>query len=154
MFAGVATRVLRVKGEGPPMLLLHGYSDSADTWRPLMDLLPKATAAVAVDLPPSELLNQHRFVKVIAALAAELGRVFQAEKALLGRRRKDRAREPMRSHSSMCGISSRSTNRRSDARGSSCSSSNGEMAREARSCPGRAVRVIVRDATPSGTISF
>ena len=34
--AGVATRVLEVDGDGPPILLLHGFTDSADSWRPLI----------------------------------------------------------------------------------------------------------------------
>ena len=49
--AGTSTRILSVEGRGPPMLLLHGYADSADTWRPLMERLEAAgRAALAVDL--------------------------------------------------------------------------------------------------------
>ena len=48
---GVATRRLAVDGEGPPFLLLHGFADSADTWRPLLELLGAAgRRAVAIDL--------------------------------------------------------------------------------------------------------
>jgi len=51
-FAGYHTRVLRVAGNGPPLLFLHGFSDSADTWRPVLRLLAgRARTAVAVDLP-------------------------------------------------------------------------------------------------------
>jgi pimeloyl-ACP methyl ester carboxylesterase len=51
-FAGYRTRVLRVAGNGPPLLLLHGFSDSADAWRPVLRVLAgRARAAVAVDLP-------------------------------------------------------------------------------------------------------
>ena len=32
--AGFQTRALELDGEGPPLILLHGWSDSADTWRP------------------------------------------------------------------------------------------------------------------------
>ena len=32
-FAGYATRVLELEGDGVPMVLFHGYADSADTWR-------------------------------------------------------------------------------------------------------------------------
>jgi pimeloyl-ACP methyl ester carboxylesterase len=49
--AGVETRALAVAGEGPPILLLHGYADSADTWRALLERLGAAgRAAVAIDL--------------------------------------------------------------------------------------------------------
>lgn len=51
-FAGYRTRVLEVAGEGLPLLLLHGYGDSADTWRSAMGLLARqGHAAIAVDLP-------------------------------------------------------------------------------------------------------
>lgn len=51
-FLGFDTRVLRVDGAGPPLLLLHGFSGSADTWRPVLRLLfDQGRAAVAVDLP-------------------------------------------------------------------------------------------------------
>jgi pimeloyl-ACP methyl ester carboxylesterase len=52
-YAGVGTRLLRTGGEeSPPVLLLHGFSDSADTWRGLMaELARLGRPAVAVDLP-------------------------------------------------------------------------------------------------------
>jgi pimeloyl-ACP methyl ester carboxylesterase len=44
--------VLELEGEGPPHLLLHGYADSADTWRYLLDRLGReGRRAVAIDLP-------------------------------------------------------------------------------------------------------
>ncbi len=50
--ADVRTRALELEGEGPPLLLAHGYGDSADTWRLLLDRLRKrGRAAVALDLP-------------------------------------------------------------------------------------------------------
>lgn len=50
--AGYQTRALELEGDGPPLLLLHGYSDSADTWRLLLDRLARAgRRAVALDLP-------------------------------------------------------------------------------------------------------
>lgn len=49
--AGVQTRALSVEGEGPPALLLHGYADSADTWRALLERFAAAgRAATAIDL--------------------------------------------------------------------------------------------------------
>jgi pimeloyl-ACP methyl ester carboxylesterase len=50
--AGFATRALELEGEGPPILFLHGYADSADTWRNALDLLARrGRRALAVDLP-------------------------------------------------------------------------------------------------------
>lgn len=50
--AGFRTRVLELEGRGDPILLLHGWSDSADTWRCLLDRLARAERrAIAVDLP-------------------------------------------------------------------------------------------------------
>jgi pimeloyl-ACP methyl ester carboxylesterase len=46
------TRMLGVDGAGPPFVLLHGFTDSADTWRPLLMRLERAgRRAVAIDLP-------------------------------------------------------------------------------------------------------
>jgi pimeloyl-ACP methyl ester carboxylesterase len=50
--AGYETRALELEGEGPPLLLLHGYADSADTWRLLLARLgDRGRRALAVDLP-------------------------------------------------------------------------------------------------------
>jgi len=50
--AGYRTRALELEGEGPPLLLLHGYADSADTWRLLLDRFGRAgRRALAVDMP-------------------------------------------------------------------------------------------------------
>jgi len=49
---GHTTRALELEGEGPPLLLLHGYADSADTWRRVLDRLARADRrALAIDLP-------------------------------------------------------------------------------------------------------
>jgi pimeloyl-ACP methyl ester carboxylesterase len=51
-FGGFETRVLELEGEGPAVVLLHGYADSADTWRLVLDELARANRrALAVDLP-------------------------------------------------------------------------------------------------------
>jgi pimeloyl-ACP methyl ester carboxylesterase len=51
-FGGFETRVLELEGDGPPLVLLHGWADSADTWRLLLAQLAAAgRRAVAVDLP-------------------------------------------------------------------------------------------------------
>jgi pimeloyl-ACP methyl ester carboxylesterase len=50
--AGYSTRVLELEGDGPPIVLLHGYADSADTWRQSLAVLARAgQRAVAFDLP-------------------------------------------------------------------------------------------------------
>lgn len=50
--AGYTTRVLELEGDGVPVLMLHGYADSADTWRyALARLARRGRRAVAVDLP-------------------------------------------------------------------------------------------------------
>ncbi len=49
---GVTTRALELEGDGPPLVLLHGFADSADTWRRTLDLFARrGRRALAVDLP-------------------------------------------------------------------------------------------------------
>jgi len=45
------TRALSVAGEEPGLLLLHGWAESADSWRPALQALAGRRRAVAVDLP-------------------------------------------------------------------------------------------------------
>lgn len=50
--AGYRTRVLELEGDGEPLLFLHGYADSADTWRQCLAVLGRrGRRAVALDLP-------------------------------------------------------------------------------------------------------
>jgi pimeloyl-ACP methyl ester carboxylesterase len=50
--AGFETRALELDGSGPPLILLHGWSDSADTWRGVLDLLRRSgRRATALDMP-------------------------------------------------------------------------------------------------------
>jgi pimeloyl-ACP methyl ester carboxylesterase len=50
--AGYETRVLELEGDGVPIVMFHGYADSADTWRGSLDLLARqGRRAIAVDLP-------------------------------------------------------------------------------------------------------
>ena len=50
--AGYTTRALEIEGEGPPFVFLHGYADSADTWRLALDLLARrGRRAIALDMP-------------------------------------------------------------------------------------------------------
>jgi len=49
---GYDTRVLELEGGGPPVLLIHGFADSADTWRLTLERLGRdGRRALAVDLP-------------------------------------------------------------------------------------------------------
>jgi pimeloyl-ACP methyl ester carboxylesterase len=48
----VSTRALELEGDGPPLLLLHGFADSADTWRSVLACLARqGRRALALDLP-------------------------------------------------------------------------------------------------------
>src|SRR3954464_11824141 len=49
--AGVDTYVAD-GGEGPPILLIHGYGDTADGWRRVVPGLLKDHRVVALDMPP------------------------------------------------------------------------------------------------------
>jgi pimeloyl-ACP methyl ester carboxylesterase len=50
--AGYETRVLELEGDGAPIVMFHGYADSADTWRQSLALLARqGRRAIAVDLP-------------------------------------------------------------------------------------------------------
>ena len=52
VLAGFSTRALELEGDGPPIVLLHGWGDSADTWRLVLDQLGRrGRRALAVDLP-------------------------------------------------------------------------------------------------------
>lgn len=85
---GFGTRALQLAGEAdgePPLLLLHGWSDSADTWRPLLGrLAARGRRALAVDLPgfaEADRLDRElgvldqldRFCRDAVAYAAETG---------------------------------------------------------------------------------
>jgi pimeloyl-ACP methyl ester carboxylesterase len=51
-FAGYETRVLELEGDGVPIVMFHGFADSADTWRQMLALLARqGRRAIAVDLP-------------------------------------------------------------------------------------------------------
>jgi pimeloyl-ACP methyl ester carboxylesterase len=50
--AGHSTRALELAGDVPGLVLLHGWGDSADIWRPLLaELSERGRRAIAVDLP-------------------------------------------------------------------------------------------------------
>ncbi|NMN96708.1 alpha/beta fold hydrolase [Antrihabitans stalactiti] len=81
-YAGYSTRCLVVDGTGPPFLLLHGYTDSADAWRLLLlELARRGRAAVAIDMPShghadsvsSDRPGLEQLVDCAAAAADDLG---------------------------------------------------------------------------------
>ena len=51
-YAGFRTRTLSVEGSGPRFVLLHGYTDSANTWDGVLrEVEASGRSAIAVDLP-------------------------------------------------------------------------------------------------------
>jgi pimeloyl-ACP methyl ester carboxylesterase len=72
---------LELEGDGPAIVLLHGYADSADTWRQTLAVLAReGRRAIAVDLPgfgtadrlaPAPILPQlDRFASALSSYAA------------------------------------------------------------------------------------
>src|SRR5207244_11038456 len=50
--AGYETRVLELEGDVVPIVMFHGYADSADTWRQSLARLGRhGRRTIAVDLP-------------------------------------------------------------------------------------------------------
>jgi pimeloyl-ACP methyl ester carboxylesterase len=85
--AGFRTRVLELEGEGPGIVLLHGWGDSADTWRPLLALLAeRERRAIAVDLPGyahADPLADGPVLPQLDAFAAELARSWAEGEAVV-----------------------------------------------------------------------
>src|SRR5438876_1911984 len=72
-------------GQGPPLILLHGYAETSRMWRPIMPLLAERFTVIAPDLPgigdsaiPQKGLDMKSAAVSIHALARSLG-VQQAE---------------------------------------------------------------------------
>ena len=98
------TRVLELEGDGPGLVLFHGFGDSADTWRPLLDVLGRrGQRALAVDLPgfgaasrlgPGAILPQlDAFAgALVERVAAEIGPRGDRRRQLARRRRLAAAR--------------------------------------------------------------
>jgi pimeloyl-ACP methyl ester carboxylesterase len=87
-YGGFETRVLELEGEGPPLVLLHGYADSADTWRHVLALLGRRDRrALAVDLPGFATADRLKKGKVLPQLdrfaAAVVADVAGGEPAIL-----------------------------------------------------------------------
>ncbi len=90
---GIETRILEIDGSDPPLLLLHGFADSADTWRPLLRRLGRVgRAAAAIDLtgfgtageldPAEPMLPQ--WDRLVAAAITDLGERHGAEVIVAG----------------------------------------------------------------------
>jgi pimeloyl-ACP methyl ester carboxylesterase len=76
--AGHRTRVLELEGRGPGLVLLHGWGDSADTWRPLLaELGACGRRAIAVDLPGFGQATRLAPGAILPQLAAFAGALVQ-----------------------------------------------------------------------------
>jgi pimeloyl-ACP methyl ester carboxylesterase len=69
-----------LKGEGPPLVLLHGYVGDRRRWRPQIEALSDQFTVVAWDAPgyggssdPPESFPLSEFADCLAALIEELG---------------------------------------------------------------------------------
>src|SRR3954469_855637 len=94
--AGFGHRVLELEGNGPPLVLFHGWADSADTWRRLLaELGRRDRRAIAVDLPgfgTADRLQDERsvmeqldeFAREVAEYAREAGAPVVAGNSLGG----------------------------------------------------------------------
>lgn len=92
-FAGYETRVLELEGRGNPVVLLHGWSDSADTWRCLLAQLGRQERrAIAVDMPgfgaADRLQDGPMLPQLDAFAAAALAYAGAGAKQRTGRRRR------------------------------------------------------------------
>jgi pimeloyl-ACP methyl ester carboxylesterase len=80
---GVPTRVIENDGAGPVVVLLHGYSDQALTWVPLLrELALVGRRAVAVDLPgfgESEPLGPGPVLPQLDAFVAEAAALYEED---------------------------------------------------------------------------
>jgi pimeloyl-ACP methyl ester carboxylesterase len=74
-FATHSTRALETAGEdgSPGLVLLHGWGETADTWRPLLDALAqRGRRAIAVDLPGADQLKPGPLLPQLDAFTADL----------------------------------------------------------------------------------
>src|SRR5919107_3346252 len=76
--AGHSTRAFESAGEGPGIVLLHGWGDAADVWLPVLaELSARERRAIAVDLPGfgrATALKPGAVLPQLDAFAAELVR--------------------------------------------------------------------------------
>jgi pimeloyl-ACP methyl ester carboxylesterase len=75
------------RGEGAPLVFIHGFGADLNGWRPLVGRLPPAIGALAVDLPghgASPLSGAPTLQELVAALAATLAEEGVASAHLVG----------------------------------------------------------------------
>jgi pimeloyl-ACP methyl ester carboxylesterase len=63
------TRAFRMMGDGPPLLLIHGLSDSSATWAPVIPLLAERHLVIAPDLLGHGASDKPRADYAVAAYA-------------------------------------------------------------------------------------
>lgn len=85
---GIRLNVERA-GEGPPLVLLHGFTGSATTWSPHLDAFACRFSVIAVDLPGHGKSDapesaDYRMKQCVADLLAVLDRLGIANAVLLG----------------------------------------------------------------------
>jgi pimeloyl-ACP methyl ester carboxylesterase len=71
-------------GEGPPVLLIHGYGDTADGWRRVLPGLLKDHRVVAIDVPPfgrSRMPSRDKLLDFYSDFFPELLDKFELERA-------------------------------------------------------------------------
>jgi pyruvate dehydrogenase E2 component (dihydrolipoamide acetyltransferase) len=80
-------RLWLARGEGPPIVFVHGFGADLNGWRPLVGRLPDAYSALAIDLPghgASPLADDATLAGLTAAVAATLAEEGVAAAHLVG----------------------------------------------------------------------
>jgi len=71
---------MRIKGQGDPFLILHGWGASADSWKKVQDVLSENFKVIVLDLPgfgksdpPPKIWDLNSYAKFVLDLANTLG---------------------------------------------------------------------------------
>jgi len=71
---------IRIKGQGEPFLILHGWGASTDSWREVQDLLSENFKVIVLDLPgfgksdfPPKIWDLNSYAKFVLDLTKTLG---------------------------------------------------------------------------------
>lgn len=82
---GFSTRVLRTGGDAPTVVLIHGFGDSADTWRPLMRQLDRdGVRSVALDLPGFAEAERLRSGLILPQMREAIADLIESEAEVTG----------------------------------------------------------------------